>query len=286
MEMVELIFWKMHGLGNDYILIDNRDGRLHEEILSLLAQKLCRRRFSVGADGLLLVYDSDVADVKMRIFNADGSEAEMCGNGIRCIAKYCYENGIIKRDEMRIETLAGIRTVWLNIEDDRVRTVTVDMGSPVFRREHIPVAGEGDFIDEELRVNCEVFRATCLSVGNPHCVIFVENVDDFPVTYYGPKIENHSLFPKKINVEFVQVIRQDLIKVRVWERGVGETLACGTGACASVVAGKILGKVNRECAVQLLGGELKIKYDEGDRIFMSGPAETVYKGIIDLEGLI
>ncbi|MEM2374671.1 MAG: diaminopimelate epimerase [Candidatus Bathyarchaeia archaeon] len=286
MEMVELIFWKMHGLGNDYILIDNRDGRLHEEILSLLAQKLCRRRFSVGADGLLLVYDSDVADVKMRIFNADGSEAEMCGNGIRCIAKYCYENGIIKRDEMRIETLAGIRTVWLNIEDDRVRTVTVDMGSPVFRREHIPVAGEGDFIDEELRVNCEVFRATCLSVGNPHCVIFVENVDDFPVTYYGPKIENHPLFPKKINVEFVQVIRQDLIKVRVWERGVGETLACGTGACASVVAGKILGKVNRECAVQLLGGELKIKYDEGDRIFMSGPAETVYKGIIDLEGLI
>ncbi|MEM2820444.1 MAG: diaminopimelate epimerase, partial [Candidatus Bathyarchaeia archaeon] len=256
MEMVELIFWKMHGLGNDYILIDNRDGRLHEEILSLLAQKLCRRRFSVGADGLLLVYDSDVADVKMRIFNADGSEAEMCGNGIRCIAKYCYENGIIKRDEMRIETLAGIRTVWLNIEDDRVRTVTVDMGSPVFRREHIPVAGEGDFIDEELRVNCEVFRATCLSVGNPHCVIFVENVDDFPVTYYGPKIENHPLFPKKINVEFVQVIRQDLIKVRVWERGVGETLACGTGACASVVAGKILGKVNRECAVQLLGGEL------------------------------
>lgn len=283
--MVELVFWKMHGLGNDYILVDNRGGWLREEKLSQLAQKLCRRRFSVGADGLLLVCDSAVADVKMRIFNADGSEAEMCGNGIRCLAKYCYENRIVGRSEMRIETLAGVKTVWLDVAEGRVKSVTVDMGSPIFRREHIPVAGEGEFIDEELKVNDKVFRATCLSVGNPHCVIFVEDVDGFPVEHYGPIIENSPLFPKRINVEFVQVIRRDLIKVRVWERGVGETLACGTGACASVVAGNMLGKVDNECAVRLLGGELKVKYSDG-RIFMSGPAETVYKGTIDLEGLI
>ncbi|MEM3716083.1 MAG: diaminopimelate epimerase [Candidatus Bathyarchaeia archaeon] len=283
--MAELVFWKMHGLGNDYILIDNRGGWLREESLSQLAQKLCRRRFSVGADGLLLVCDSALADVKMRIFNADGSEAEMCGNGIRCLAKYCYENGVVEKSEMKIETLAGLKTVWLNLDGVRVKSVTVDMGSPAFKRESIPIAGEGEFIDEELKVNDEVFRATCLSVGNPHCVIFVENVDIFPVEYYGPLIENNPLFPKRINVEFAQVVSWDLIKVRVWERGVGETLACGTGACASVVAGNILGRVGGECTVQLLGGELKVKY-YGDRIFMSGPAETVYKGIIDLEGLI
>ncbi|MEM1506783.1 MAG: diaminopimelate epimerase [Candidatus Bathyarchaeia archaeon] len=280
-----MVFWKMHSLGNDYILVDNRGGWLREEKLSQLAQKLCRRRFSVGADGLLLVCGSTVADVKMRIFNADGSEAEMCGNGIRCLAKYCYENRIVGRSEMRIETLAGVKTVWLDVAEGRVKSVTVDMGSPIFRREHIPVAGEGEFIDEELKVNDKVFRATCLSVGNPHCVIFVEDVDGFPVERYGPIIEKSPLFPKRINVEFVQVIRRDLIKVRVWERGVGETFACGTGACASVVAGNMLGKVDNECAVRLLGGELKVKYSDG-RIFMSGPAETVYKGIIDLEGLI
>ncbi|MCX8170810.1 MAG: diaminopimelate epimerase [Candidatus Bathyarchaeota archaeon] len=280
-----MVFWKMHGLGNDYILIDNRGGWLREEKLSQLAQKLCRRRFSIGADGLLLIYDSALADVKMRIFNADGSEAEMCGNGIRCLAKYCYESGVVNRSEMRIETLAGVKEVWLNVDKGRVKSVTVDMGSPEFRRERIPVVGEGDFIDEELKVNDEVFRATCLSLGNPHCVIFVEDVDSFPVEHYGPMIERSPLFPNRINVEFVQVVRRDLIKVRVWERGVGETLACGTGACASVVAGKILGKLDRECSVQLLGGELRVKYID-DRIFMSGPAETVYKGIIDLEGLV
>jgi diaminopimelate epimerase len=284
--MVKLAFWKMHGLGNDYILIDNRDGKLRDETLGPLSKRLCRRRFSVGADGLLLIYSSAIADVKMRIFNADGSEAEMCGNGIRCLAKYCYENNIVKKNKMMIETLAGVKTVWLNIEDDEIKAVTVDMGSPIFERKHIPALGEGNFIDENLKVNSEVFRATCLSVGNPHCVIFVENVENFPVEYYGPKIENHPLFPKRINVEFVQVVKRNLLRVRVWERGVGETLACGTGACASVVAGSILNRAERECTVELLGGELKIKYSEDNRIFMSGPAEKVYEGIIDLEGLI
>ncbi|MEM2939439.1 MAG: diaminopimelate epimerase [Candidatus Bathyarchaeia archaeon] len=284
--MVELEFWKMHGLGNDYIVIDNRGGKLNDDAISLLARKLCRRRFSVGADGLLLLYNSVAADVKMRIFNADGSEAEMCGNGIRCLAKYCYENGIVNKREINVETLAGIKSVWLEIVDGRVRSATVDMGNPSFERGRIPVVGEGKFIDEEIKVDDALFRATCLSVGNPHCVIFVNEVEGFPVEYYGPKIENHSMFPRRINVEFVQVLRKDLLKVRVWERGVGETLACGTGACASVVAGSILGKVDRECTVQLLGGELKIRYAENDRVFMTGPAEKVYSGVIDLEGLI
>ncbi|MEM2557548.1 MAG: diaminopimelate epimerase [Candidatus Bathyarchaeia archaeon] len=285
MVMVKLVFWKMHGLGNDYILIDNRDGRLRDEVLSPLAQNLCRRRFSVGADGLLLIYNSAIADVKMRIFNADGSEAEMCGNGIRCVAKYCYENGVVSKSEMSVETLAGIKTLWLDVDGTKVKAITVDMGGPTFKRESIPVFGEGEFINEELRVNDKAFRATCLSLGNPHCVIFVEDVKNFPVEYYGPRIENHPLFPKRINVEFVQVIKRNLLRVRVWERGVGETLACGTGACASVIAGSILSRTDRECTVQLLGGELKIRYED-NRVFMSGPAETVYKGVIDLEGLI
>lgn len=285
--MVRIPFWKMHGLGNDYILIDNRDEKIDDRILSSLAQRLCRRRFSIGADGLLLLYNSSVADVKMRIFNADGSEAEMCGNGIRCLAKYCYESGIIGKSELSVETLAGIKSVRLYIAGGRVSSVTVDMGSPIFDREKIPVLGEDKFINEDLNVDGEKFKATCLSVGNPHCIIFVENVESFPVEFYGPKIERHSLFPKRTNVEFVQIVRPDLIKVRVWERGVGETLACGTGACASVVAGRILGLLNSECVVHLPGGELKIKYDEANnKIFLIGPAEKVYEGVFELEGFI
>ena len=285
--MVRIPFWKMHGLGNDYILIDNRDEKIDDRILSSLAQKLCRRRFSIGADGLLLLYNSSVADVKMRIFNADGSEAEMCGNGIRCLAKYCYESGIIGKSELSVETLAGIKSVSLYIAGGRVSSVTVDMGSPIFDREKIPVLGEDKFINEDLNVDGEKFKATCLSVGNPHCIIFVENVESFRVEFYGPKIERHSLFPKRTNVEFVQIVRPDLIKVRVWERGVGETLACGTGACASVVAGRILGLLNSECVVHLPGGELKIKYDEANnKIFLIGPAEKVYEGVFELEGFI
>lgn len=284
--MVEICFWKMHGLGNDYIVIDNRSGLLKEDVLEHLAKKMCRRRFSIGADGLLLLYNSKIADVKMRIFNADGSEAEMCGNGIRCLAKYCYENKIVSRKHFQIETLAGVKNVWLEENNGKVKAVTVDMGNPVFSREKIPVLGKGEFIEESLNVDDKVFKATCLSVGNPHCVIFVEDVEKFPVEHFGPKIEKHHLFPKRINVEFVQVIDENLLKVRVWERGVGETFACGTGACASVIAGYMTGRVKTECIVQLLGGELKIKYEEGGKIFMSGSAETVYKGIIDLEGVV
>ncbi|MBS7640622.1 MAG: diaminopimelate epimerase [Candidatus Bathyarchaeia archaeon] len=284
--MVRLPFWKMHGLGNDYIVIDNRNGILENGALPSIAKRLCRRRFSIGADGLLLLYNSSTADVKMRIFNADGSEAEMCGNGIRCLAKYCYENGIVCKSVMDIETLAGVRRVWLHINDGKVASVTVDMGSPIFDRKGIPALGEGKFIDESINVNGETFKATCLSIGNPHCVIFVDDVASFPVEYYGPRIEKHALFPKRINVEFVQIIRPDLVKVRVWERGVGETFACGTGACASVVAGRVLGMLSDECLVELLGGNLRVRYDEAsNRILLTGLAEKVYEGVVELEVL-
>jgi diaminopimelate epimerase len=269
-------FWKMHGLGNDFIVVDNRDEKIGDAVAAKIARKLCERRFSVGADGLLLVSSSSLADVKMRIFNADGSEAEMCGNGIRCFAKYCYENGIARKNELTVETLAGIKRTWLTVEDKMVKSVMVDMGTPVLDRSEIPMLGRGTCVNEDLQANGENYRVTCLSVGNPHCVIFVDALDDFPVENVGPKIENHSVFPERTNVEFVQVLNKNELKARVWERGCGETLACGTGACAAVVAGNLLRKVGKEVRVHLLGGDLEVEYAE--RLFLSGPAEKVFEG--------
>jgi len=280
--MIRLRFWKMHGLGNDYIVIDNMDGVFDGINPNRAAEILCRRRFSVGADGMLLVCRSSIADVKMRIFNADGSEAEMCGNGIRCLAKYCFENRIVSKAEMKIETLAGIKIVRLRTESGSVKSVTVDMGSPILERKMIPMIGSGRCIDEELDLNGETFRVTCLSVGNPHCVIFIDDVERFPVERYGPKIENHPAFPKRTNVEFAEVLNEEELKVRVWERGVGETLACGTGACASVVAARLTGRASGKCIVHLRGGDLKVEFD-GNRILMSGAAEKVFEGIVDLQ---
>ena len=269
-------FWKMHGLGNDYIVIDNRDEKIGDSEATALALRLCERRVSVGADGLLLLSNSAVADVKMRIFNADGSEAEMCGNGIRCFAKYCYENNVTQKNELTVETLAGVKRTWLTVENQVVKSVMVDMGTPILDRSKIPMLGNGTCINENLQIDEEQYRITCLSVGNPHCVVFVDKVDDFPVPLVGPKIENHSLFPKKINVEFVQVLNSHELKVRVWERGCGETLACGTGACAAVAAGNLLHKVGGKVTVHLLGGDLEVEY--ADRLFLSGAAEKVFEG--------
>ncbi|MCS7114667.1 MAG: diaminopimelate epimerase [Nitrososphaerota archaeon] len=270
-----LKFWKMHGLGNDYIVIDNTDGKLQGHNIGELAKNLCQRRFSVGADGLILACKSNVADVKMRIFNPDGTEAEMCGNGIRCLAKYCYENNIVKKKTFNVETLAGIRQVWLTANGE-VEAIKVDMGKPTFERKVIPMTGDGKCINEELEVEGNVYRVTCLSTGNPHCVIFVDDVASIPLEKIGPKIENHKVFPKRINVEFAQVLSPNEIKVRVWERGVGETLACGTGACASVVSGYVLGKTERKVKVHLLGGSLEVFYN--GRIYMEGPATKVFVG--------
>jgi diaminopimelate epimerase len=269
-------FWKMHGLGNDFIVADNRDGKIGDAEAAGLARRLCDRRLSVGADGLLLLSNSAVADVRMRTFNADGSEAEMCGNGIRCFAKYVYENGIVRKTEFTVDTLAGPKQVWLTLNNEVVQAVRVDMGTAEWERSKIPMQGEGTCINEDLRVDEENYRVTCLSMGNPHCVIFVEKVDEFPVEYVGPIIENHEAFPKRTNVEFAQVSGRNELKVRVWERGCGETLACGTGACAAAVAAHRLGFSTPKVKVHVLGGILEISV--ANHVFMTGPAEKVFEG--------
>jgi diaminopimelate epimerase len=271
-------FWKMHGLGNDYVVVDNRDQKISAEHVSALAKRLCERRFSVGADGLLLVCTSKIADVKMRIFNADGSEAEMCGNGIRCFAKYCYENDITKKTEFSVETLAGIKHVWLTLNGNEVGAVKVDMGAPNWQRSSLPMLGQGTAINDKLEVDGKSYNVTCLSMGNPHCVTFVENVNSFPVGTVGPIIENNKAFPKRTNVGFVQVLNRNELRVRVWERGCGETLACGTGTCAAVAAANKLGKVGNKVTVHVLGGDLEVEV--GESLFLSGAAEKVYEGTL------
>ncbi len=276
--MVEINFWKMHGLGNDYIVIDNRDGLLQENELSKIAKKMCLRRYSIGADGLLLIFDSNSADSKMRIFNADGSEAEMCGNGIRCFVKYCYENELLNTKIIRVETIAGVKEAILDIKNDVVKSVKVNLGKPSLLRHDTSMRGVDKYINKEITAGTQNYKITCLSIGNPHCVLFVNDVNVFPVLDVGPKIENHHLFFNRTNVEFVQILNRNEIKVRVWERGCGETLACGTGACASAVAGNILGLLEKKCIVHLLGGDLNIEYNAS--VMMEGPAEKVYEGTI------
>jgi len=269
-------FWKMHGIGNDYIVIDNRSGVIKEKDASKLAQKICRRRYSIGADGMILVSNSTIADAKMRIYNLDGSEAEMCGNGIRCFSKYCYENNIVEKKELTIETLAGIRKAKLIDKNGKITQVSIDMGIPIFERVQIPMTGSGKCVNQDLTLDKTLLKITCLSVGNPHCILFVDNVDVFPVHIIGPKIEHHPLFPNRTNVMFVEIQEKDKIKMRSWERGCGETLACGTGACAAVVAGNFLGKTKRKVAVSLRGGKLEI--DNAEHVFMKGPVEKVFEG--------
>jgi diaminopimelate epimerase len=277
--LVKIKFWKMHGLGNDYIVIDDKEELIKNP--EEKAKKFCRRRFSIGADGLILLQKPtfNQADFKMRIFNKDGSEAEMCGNGIRCAAKFYYEINKPNKKELIVETKAGLKKVWLKIENEKVKEVEVNMGKPIFERKLIPMLGEGSFINEEIKVENKVFKATCLSMGNPHCVIFVDDVENFPVKEFGSKIEKHSLFPKRVNVEFVKVLNKNTLNVRVWERGCGETLACGTGACASAVVSNLLNKTENEVLVKLKGGKLKIKIN--DEVLMRGPAVKVFEGEIE-----
>lgn len=275
-------FTKMHGLGNDYIFVNSMKENLQNP--AILAQKVSDRHFGVGSDGLVLIMPSDVADVKMRIFNPDGSEAEMCGNASRCVGKYVYENGIIDKERITLETLAGIKTLELKVYDGQVAAVKVDMGEPLLEAARIPVITSKEcFIDEPVEINGRVFNVTCVSMGNPHAVIFTDNVSELPLHIYGPQLEKNSLFPKRTNVEFIQVINRDMIRMRVWERGTGETLACGTGACASVVAAVLNGLCDRRVTVMLPGGELFIEWNENDgRLYKTGPAVKVFDGEIEL----
>jgi diaminopimelate epimerase len=281
-----LDFCKAHGLGNDYIIINDIKWNISEEKKSLLALKLCEIHFSIGADGLIFVCESNNADIKMRIFNNDGLEAEMCGNGIRCFAKYIYENDIVKKDEITIESLKGILLAKLNIIDNRVKSVEIDMGPPILKCEDIPVILDtlvDRCVNEKIVILDKIFNFTAVSMGNPHAVIFTEEEpNDEQLNMYGAAIESHYRFPNKVNVEFVKVLSDEESIVRVFERGVGITKSCGTGACATVVAGTILGifKENTPILVHNDGGDLKITYT-GKTVHMEGPIEKVFDGIIE-----
>lgn len=274
-----MMFFKMQGLGNDYVYLDCTNSEEPENI-EKLALKLSDRHFGIGSDGLILICKSKIADLKMRMFNSDGSEAQMCGNGIRCVAKLAYDLGLIHQETVDIETLAGIRKLKLNLVHGKVRTAEVDMGYPILESEKIPVLLQTKYAFPFTRkIKDKEFKIHCVSMGNPHAVIFVEDVEQFPVEEYGPIIENLKIFPEKTNVEFVQIINKEHIKMRVWERGAGETLACGTGACASVVASFLSGYTQRKVLVSLPGGDLEINWKQEDsRIYMTGPAVTVFRG--------
>jgi len=276
-----LKFTKVQGLGNDFILVNClEEGNIPAGAdLGELAVKVCDRHFGIGADGLVLVLPSETADIRMRIFNSDGSEPEMCGNAIRCFAKYVYEQGIVNKETIRVETLGGLRIPRLVKENGQITAVRVDMGEPELERANIPMNGPaGRVVNEPLQVGGQTWQVTCVSMGNPHCVIFVPDVDKIPLNEVGPLIESHPVFPRKTNTEFIQVLADDEVKMRVWERGAAETLACGTGACATAVAGVLNGKTGRKVTVHLAGGDLLIEWADDNHVYMTGPAVTVFEG--------
>lgn len=276
-------FTKMQGLGNDYVYMDAINQHIENE--SSLAKFVSNRHFGIGSDGLILICKSDVADFKMKMFNSDGSEAEMCGNGIRCVGKFIYDKKFTDKTTLSIETLAGIKILELNTKDGKVQTVKVDMGEPILEAKKIPVvSNETPVRNLMLKAEDKEFRFTCVSMGNPHAITVVEKVDEFDVEKYGKVLEIDKAFPKKSNIEFIEIIDENNIKMRVWERGTGETLACGTGACASAVACNLNGLTKRNVNVELLGGKLEIEWNkENNHIYMTGPAVTVFEGELNEE---
>ncbi len=279
-------FTKMHGCGNDYIFLDSRFEGIHNP--EKLARSLSDRHMGIGADGLVLIGTSEKADVSMRMYNADGSVGEMCGNAIRCIGKYVYENNVKSKTTLTVDTLAGIKTLFLTINQNKVVEVMVDLGKPIIAAKEIPVFSDNEtVIEEPVTVLDKKFKITCVSMGNPHAVIFVDNVASFPVAAYGLPLEHNLKFPNRVNVEFVQVVDRNNIKMRVWERGTGETLACGTGTAASVVAGILTGRLDSYVVVSCRGGILKVFYDQKDNIiYLSGGAVKVFEGEISLDSLV
>ncbi|HIR38950.1 MAG TPA: diaminopimelate epimerase [Candidatus Coproplasma stercoripullorum] len=275
-------FYKMQGIGNDYIYFDCMKEPLNNP--EELAVRLSDRHFGIGGDGIILLCPSDIADCRMRMFNLDGSEGKMCGNGIRCVGKLAHDLGYVKGDSVKIETLSGVKTLALNKgADGKVRSARVDMGAPVLRGEDIPSTYSGEtVVNVPIEVDGKTFGATLVSMGNPHCVVFADP-DTVGLEHFGPLFERHPAFPERINTEFVRVIDKNRLKMRVWERGSGETLACGTGACASAVAAVLNGccQKNSEISVFLLGGELRITYTDST-VYMEGPAELVFTGEIEI----
>lgn len=289
MSKINILFSKMHGLGNDYVVIDESQIEcISENKKSELVVELCRRGFSVGADGVIFVAPATRdGDIKFRIFNADGSEAEMCGNGIRCFSKFVYDNGIMRQEKMKVETLAGIKVVEMSINNGKMESCKVDMGKATFKTDEIPMdVAENEFVDKFLKVEGQPMQMTALSVGNPHAVIFVEDAGEVDLSKWGPAIENHPVFPQRTNVHFVEVVSPQEIIMTTWERGAGPTLACGTGATSCVIAGNKLEKLDESVLVHLPGGELQIDvYQDGKDFgaFMEGDAVLVFDGIMVMD---
>lgn len=282
---MELRFTKMHGIGNDYIYFNCFEQNIENLDLESLAITLSDRHFGIGGDGIVLIIPSDKADAKMRMFNIDGSEGKMCGNAIRCVAKYIYENKIVNSKNITIETLSGIKTLDLTVNNDIVESVKVNMGAAVLEPDKIPVKLPLEkIIDYPVNIEGSEYKITCVSMGNPHAVTFLNGIDELILPDLGPKFENHEIFPDRINTEFIEVLGRNNLKMRVWERGSGETLACGTGACASAVAAVLNGycDMDTDIKVTLLGGELTIKYTE-NAVYMTGGSTKVFDGVVEIE---
>ena len=275
-------FTKMHGIGNDYVYVNCFKETVEHP--SEAAIKVSDRHFGIGSDGLILIKPSEVADGKMEMYNADGSQGAMCGNGIRCVAKYMYDYGITDKTSISVETKSGIKYLDLTIKDGKVDTVKVNMGTPILKAADIPVRSEKEqVINEPVMVDGKEWKITCVSMGNPHAITYIDDVKNLEIEKIGPKFENHEIFPDRVNTEFVHVIDRNTVEMRVWERGSGETLACGTGACAVAVSSILNGLTEEEVTVKLLGGDLKIFWDRTEnKVYMTGSATTVFDGEIDL----
>ena len=278
-------FTKMHGIGNDYVYMDCTKERLENP--GEIARLVSDRHKGIGSDGLILIQSSDEADFEMAMYNADGSYGKMCGNGIRCVAKYVYDNGLTDKTEISVISGGAVKYLKLTVENGKVKKVRVNMGEPILKPSEIPVVGDDDkLVAVPIVVDNQVYEMTCVSMGNPHAVVFLDGVDDLKIEEIGPRFEQHERFPDRVNTEFVERIDRKNLKMRVWERGSGETMACGTGACATAVAAILNGYAERDVTVHLLGGDLEISWDETDNcVYMTGPAATVFTGEFDPEEL-
>jgi len=274
----------MQGIGNDYVYIDcTKEEVLREDEIAAFSIKVSDRHFGIGSDGVILIKPSEVADFFMDMYNADGSRGKMCGNGIRCVARYVYDKGLTEKTDMTIETLSGIKKISVKVEDGKAVRATVNMGKPILETVRVPVLwNETNMINEPIAVGGRLFNITAVSMGNPHAVVYVKDIETLPLEQMGPMFEKHKLFPESVNTEFVQIIDRSHLRMRVWERGSGETMACGTGACATVVASVLNGFADRNSTVILNGGELSITWkDDTDEVIMEGPAEIVFEGEIE-----
>ncbi len=278
---MKLPFTKMHGISNDYVYVNTFSTAVTDP--PSLARRLSERRTGIGGDGLILICPSPTAHARMEMYNADGSRGAMCGNGIRCVGKYVYDHGLARDNPLKIDTDSGLKVLFLELEDSAVTRVTVDMGEPILDGRQIPLATPGQMIDQPLTVDGTTYQVTCVSMGNPHCVTFVEDVEPLALETLGPKFEHHPLFPDRVNTEFIQVVSPTELNMRVWERGSGETWACGTGACAAAVAAMLTNRTERRVSVHLRGGDLDIEWRTADgHVYMTGAAEEVFEGTVEV----